>query len=54
MKQLVLIALIGSFGFCFGQENKTFKDYFNEFHVSINHGVPLNANDVLFLVVGLV
>jgi hypothetical protein len=53
MKQLVLIALIGSFGFCFAQENKTFKDYFNEFHISINHGVPLNANDRAFFGGGL-
>lgn len=53
MKKLVLMVLIGSVGFCFAQEKKTFKDYFNEFHVSINHGVPLSANDRAFLGGGL-
>lgn len=53
MKQLLLIALISFFNACFAQENKTFKDYFNEFHISINHGVPLNANDRTFFGGGL-
>lgn len=44
---LSFIALIFSFH-AFTQEKKTFKDYFNEFHVSVNHGVPLNANDRAF------
>lgn len=53
MKQLLLIALISSFTSCFAQEKKTFKDYFNEFHVSVNHGVPLNASDRAFFGGGL-
>ncbi|WP_294672851.1 hypothetical protein [uncultured Fluviicola sp.] len=53
MKQLLLITLIGSFTSCFAQEKKTFKDYFNEFHISVNHGVPLSANDRAFFGGGL-
>ena len=38
----------------FTQENKKqFKDYFNEFHVSVNHGVPLSTNDRAFIGGGL-
>lgn len=46
--------LLIAFSLCaLAQENKTFKDYFNELHISINHGVSLNANERAFFGGGL-
>lgn len=54
MKKLLLIISVISCISGFAQEEKrSFKDYFNEFHITMNHGVPLNANDRAFFGGGL-
>lgn len=50
---LVVLFLVVSFSGFTQEKKKRFKDYFNEFHVSVNHGVPLNANDRAFFGGGL-
>lgn len=50
---LVVLFLVVSFSGFTQEKKKRFKDYFNEFHVSINHGVSLNANDQAFFGGGL-
>lgn len=53
MRLSLFFLLTSCLNLCFAQEKKTFKDYFNEFHISVNHGVPLNANDRPFFGGGL-
>lgn len=55
MKQLILIFLLSSSISSFAQENKKiqFKDYFNEFHASVNHGIPFGGYTRTFFGGGL-
>lgn len=54
MKYSLLPMLFGTLTTVFGQNEKLqFKDYFNEFHVSVNHGIPLGGNNRTFYGAGL-
>jgi hypothetical protein len=50
----LIICLLCSVQVIFGQErNLKFKDYFNEFHISVNHGVPFYPAEKTFFGGGL-
>jgi hypothetical protein len=53
MKSLLFVIALILSKWSFGQEKKLFKDYFNEFHVSVNHGIPLFPADRTFFGGGL-
>ncbi|WP_343634572.1 hypothetical protein [Fluviicola sp.] len=54
MKKLLLIAFMSSCILGFAQkEKRSFKDYFNEFHISVNHGIPFGAYNRTFFGGGL-
>jgi len=54
MKKVLLISFICSFQSVFAQERSLqFKDYFNEFHIAVNHGIPMSANKRSFFGGGL-
>lgn len=53
MKVLLVTVLITLFNSGLAQDKKQFKDYFNEFHVSVNHGIPMLGNSRTFFGGGL-